>query len=166
MDRRLLLGLYNFTRRNKLFGGLIRILYKGAAPVFALIYCAGAIYAVYLGFHTLVPYVLVPLCVLLLNLFIRKTVKRQRPCLVLGLESPERDKKSCSFPSNHSSSAGIIAFALMTLNTVFGAAALCLALLTGLSRVAVGVHYPSDILAGFVLSAAGAVLGFVVLGIG
>jgi len=60
----------------------------------------------------------------------------------------------CSFPSGHA--AGSFAFAtfVMTLNRRAGMILLPIAMLIGLSRVALGVHYPSDVLAGAVLGAA------------
>ncbi|EDL66088.1 hypothetical protein BSG1_02010 [Bacillus sp. SG-1] len=76
-----------------------------------------------------------------------------------------------SFPSGHSMGSfifyGAMAFALFRLydhtwSRVIGAAALMvLVLLIGLSRVYLGVHYPSDILGGFL--AGGVWLAFSIL---
>lgn len=59
-----------------------------------------------------------------------------------------------SFPSGHTSVAFALASALAWANRRWGAAALLVALIVGLGRVAVGVHYPSDILGGMVVGCA------------
>jgi undecaprenyl-diphosphatase len=61
---------------------------------------------------------------------------------------------SRSFPSGHSSAAFGLAFGLYFWNRRWGTAALAAATLVALGRVYVGVHYPSDIIAG-------AALGFI-----
>jgi undecaprenyl-diphosphatase len=55
------------------------------------------------------------------------------------------------FPSDHATGAFAIAFALVLRNRVVGIVALVLALLLSFGRVALGVHYPSDVFAGAVL---------------
>ena len=59
-----------------------------------------------------------------------------------------------SFPSDHAAAAFAIAFAILVFSRRGGAAFLAAATLLALSRVALGAHYPSDVLAG-------AVVGFV-----
>lgn len=61
-----------------------------------------------------------------------------------------------SFPSGHSANAFAIAMTLYFYNRKMGIAALALAVLVGLSRVFVGVHWPSDVLIGAVLGVSAA----------
>lgn len=56
-----------------------------------------------------------------------------------------------SFPSLHSTLITALAFAVYFKNKKFGYICLFIALLIGLSRVVVGVHYPLDVLGGFIL---------------
>lgn len=56
-----------------------------------------------------------------------------------------------SFPSDHATGAFAIAFALVLRDRVAGVVALALALVLSFGRVALGVHYPSDVFAGAVL---------------
>jgi undecaprenyl-diphosphatase len=55
------------------------------------------------------------------------------------------------FPSDHATAAFAIAFALVLRDRLTGIVALVLALLLSVGRVALGVHYPSDVFAGLVL---------------
>lgn len=56
-----------------------------------------------------------------------------------------------SFPSDHAAAAFAIAFAVFAFSRRAGAGFLVAATLIGLSRIALGVHYPSDVLAGMLV---------------
>jgi undecaprenyl-diphosphatase len=64
------------------------------------------------------------------------------------LASPSPDP---SFPSDHAAAAFAIAFAVYAFSRVGGAMFLGVAALIGLSRIALGLHYPSDVLAGLLV---------------
>jgi undecaprenyl-diphosphatase len=53
-----------------------------------------------------------------------------------------------SFPSDHAAAAFAIAFAVYGVSRPAGAAFLAAATVIAVSRVALGLHYPSDVLAG------------------
>lgn len=99
------------------------------------------------------------LCAMLLGLIvvnftIKPLVSRMRPWLVIeGFVNlvPEHDPNS--FPSGHTNAAFAFAAALCAVQPQrwAKAAALCAAALMGLSRLYVGVHFPSDVLAGAVI---------------
>ena len=55
------------------------------------------------------------------------------------------------FPSDHATGAFAIGFALVLRDRLVGIVALALALVLAVGRVALGVHYPSDVFAGAVL---------------
>jgi undecaprenyl-diphosphatase len=61
------------------------------------------------------------------------------------------------FPSDHATASFAIATAIVLRNRRWGIVALVLATLLALTRVAIGVHYPSDVLAGAALGAATAI---------
>lgn len=62
------------------------------------------------------------------------------------------------FPSDHATASFAIATALVLCDRRWGAVALALAALLGVGRVATGLHYPTDILAGAAIGAACACL--------
>jgi undecaprenyl-diphosphatase len=61
-----------------------------------------------------------------------------------------------SFPSDHATAAFAIAVAILLRKRGWGIVALAAATVLSLGRVALGVHYPSDVLAGAALGAAAA----------
>ena len=65
-----------------------------------------------------------------------------------------------SFPSDHSAAAFAVGFALLFVSRRWGIGMLVLAAAIALSRVAIGLHYPGDVLAG---AAVGLLAAFVVM---
>jgi len=71
-----------------------------------------------------------------------------RPFVELGLV-PLYIEKSFSFPSSHSAIFASTAFVLFFMNKKLGIVFMVIALLVGLSRIVIGVHYPIDVVGGF-----------------
>lgn len=63
-----------------------------------------------------------------------------------------------SFPSDHATGAYAIAFAIMLRHRKGGVVALILATLVAIARVALGTHYPTDVLGGAALGALAALM--------
>jgi undecaprenyl-diphosphatase len=63
-----------------------------------------------------------------------------------------------SFPSDHATAAFAIAVSIWLRNRKVGWLALAMAIVLAIARVAVGVHYPSDVLAGALIGTACALL--------
>ena len=84
------------------------------------------------------------------NLLIKPVVERTRPWLILeGLIPLVTERDPNSFPSGHTSAAFAAATAFFhTLPRRWGITALVLAAVMGLSRLYVGVHFPTDVLCG------------------
>ena len=85
------------------------------------------------------------------NFTIKPLFARPRPWLVIqGFVNLVEEKDPNSFPSGHTNAA--FAFALALCMTApkrwMKITAVCLAVVMGLSRLYVGVHFPSDVLAG------------------
>ncbi|WP_327235847.1 phosphatase PAP2 family protein [Streptomyces sp. NBC_01317] len=95
----------------------------------------------------------------LVNIPIRGFVERPRPFLDhKGLDVLVDGKTDFSFVSDHATMAMAIAAAVFVAHRGFGFAALGLALLEGFCRVYMGVHYPTDVIGGFALGTAVALL--------
>ncbi|MEV8456403.1 phosphatase PAP2 family protein [Streptomyces sp. NPDC052095] len=96
---------------------------------------------------------------LLINIPIRGFVERPRPFRDhQGLEVLVTGKNDFSFVSDHATMAMALAVGLFVANRKFGVAAIGLALLEGFCRVYMGVHYPTDVIGGFALGTAVALL--------
>lgn len=87
---------------------------------------------------------------LITNLVLKNLVMRTRPYEVVeGLESVIGAAHDSSFPSGHTTSSIAAGFVMLTgKNKYIGVMAFALAILISFSRMYLGVHYPTDVLAG------------------
>ena len=79
-------------------------------------------------------------------------IGRQRPFeAVSGVKSLIGWPLGASFPSGHAMFFSALASGMYVGNKELGLLFACLALVIGVSRIAVGVHWPTDIIAGLIL---------------
>ncbi|MEZ4412189.1 MAG: phosphatase PAP2 family protein [Gemmatimonadales bacterium] len=90
---------------------------------------------------------------------IKRFVGRPRPSKPIGIDHPDR----FSFPSGHATSSLAVTLAYAVAFPHFAVPLVGFGLLVGWSRVALGVHYPGDVLAGQVIASA-TVLGVSLIG--
>ncbi|MFJ3088209.1 phosphatase PAP2 family protein [Streptomyces sp. NPDC086838] len=96
---------------------------------------------------------------LLINIPIRGFVERPRPFKDhSGLDVLVDGKNDFSFVSDHATMAMALGVGLFVAHRKFGIAAIGLALLEGFCRIYMGVHYPTDVIGGFALGTAVALL--------
>jgi undecaprenyl-diphosphatase len=95
----------------------------------------------------------------LVNVPIRGFVERPRPFLDhQGLEVLVSGKTDYSFVSDHATITMAMAVGLFVANRRFGIVGLGIALVEGFCRIYMGVHYPTDVVGGFALGTAVALL--------
>ncbi|MFE9395093.1 phosphatase PAP2 family protein [Streptomyces flavidovirens] len=94
---------------------------------------------------------------------LKSVVDEERPCRAVANAAaslvPCPPTGDWSFPSNHATIAGAAAVALAVAWRRLIVLTVPMALLMGLSRVFVGVHYPRDVVAGLLLGAAVTAVG-------
>lgn len=99
------------------------------------------------------------LVLLINNIILKNVVARTRPYeMVEGLQRIIEAQSDFSFPSGHTGSsfaAAVVIF--LRLPKRYGILAMVLAVLIGLSRLYVGVHYPTDVIAAAIIGTAAAV---------
>jgi undecaprenyl-diphosphatase len=87
---------------------------------------------------------------------LKRSVARERPQLPAGMECMAAVPDRLSFPSGHAAAALSLAIAVgPSLDAATGTAVVGLALLVGVSRCYLGVHYPGDVLVAWLLAALG-----------
>ena len=162
LDERLMLGLrveHDASRPRGpawLPGAMRDVTALGSAPVLLIFVraVAGAL-AARRQYHALGLLLAASAGGILLNDLMKGLFARPRPDLALRLT----DVRSLSFPSGHAMQSAIIYLTLAAflarfvqaraLKVYFVAFAFLLSFLVGVSRVYLGVHYPSDVLAGW-----------------
>lgn len=99
------------------------------------------------------------LVLLINNIILKNAIARTRPYEVVeGLQRIIEAQSDFSFPSGHTASsfaAAVVMF--MKLPKQYGIPAMILAVLIGLSRLYVGVHFPTDVIGAALIGTAGAV---------
>lgn len=131
----------------------IRIFNKVCTILFLAFYGGFVAYAVVRKFAplTLVRILGAPALCLFLVTVLRYVINRPRPYSERGAGiSPLHEKKAqdYSFPSRHTACAFVIAMTVLPYAVWLGVPLLILAGALAFSRFALGLHYPSDILAG------------------
>jgi len=154
-------GLHSYALSNP---GFVRVMHlmsdSGSAVAWQLVLAPVVIWLLWRRLPRLAMFVVVTAAgSSLLNTVVKATVNRLRPVLT----DPVAREPGFSFPSGHAQAAmvGYAVLLLVFLPLLVGvwrslavAFAVFMILAIGFSRVALGVHYVSDVLGGFVLGAA------------
>lgn len=137
----------------------LMVLFTRSADTYAYLIMFGIVWPVFGGDLRFLPVLAVGFMLELpAYKVIKSYTKRLRPCerLLVKERIPFPDKYS--FPSGHTTAAVMVACLLGMHFPIFWAPMLIWAGLVGLSRIALGVHYPADVGAGAILGAVCALL--------
>lgn len=77
----------------------------------------------------------------------------ERPFVLLSQVDPLLRESGYAFPSGHATFFSALAFSIFFLHKNIGYCFMLFALVIGVARIMLGVHFPGDILGGFVLGA-------------
>ena len=106
-------------------------------------------------------YVFIPATGFVILSFLRKKINAPRPYEEWDIKPLlDRDSPSQSMPSRHVFSATIISMACLHASLSVGVILLVLSVILGLVRVSGGVHYPKDVVVGYICGLAWGVLFF------
>ena len=112
--------------------------------------------------QALYTYILVPAFGFVLLTLVRKWINQPRPYETWEIVPLlDKDSSGNSMPSRHVFSATIISMACLHANLLVGLVLLVLSALLGLVRVLGGVHYPKDVLVGYVCGLLWGILFFI-----
>ncbi len=152
LDKKIFFQLYNFTVYHQQFSKLVVLITEYSSKLFSTVYLSTLIYLIYSSDPIIEEFILIPAAVYLSAKIIPLLYNRRRPFAEFSLEALVKQRSDHSFPSTHAASSLIISLSFLNINLFLGMLMIVLGILTALSRIMVGVHYPSDILGAWLIA--------------
>ena len=151
-NARLFFMVHNLSGHDKLLDGIMIFFTQDALPLFAAV----LLIVWFLGNDKMKNMVLYAgiagVAALLVNYVITLVYYEPRPFVTYHTSILIPHAADDSFPSDHATGTFAMAFALWVRNRKLGLAMMLCAVLTGISRVWVGHHYPGDIAASIIVA--------------
>lgn len=141
-----------FRKRGVLLKSL-KMLNKGIPIIAYFSYPLLLLYLILIKDERFFKVLLIPLIAFLFTTIIRKIKNEPRPYEKYDIHPLiQRTKKGESFPSRHTLSIMIIAFAFLYIHKILGIIFILLGLILAIIRIIAGIHFPRDIVAAIVIS--------------
>lgn len=134
-----------------MLGDIMVMITNWSSRLFAAVYIAAIALLLWQRSKKIIPVIIAPALAFVLVQGFRYFYFRPRPFEALEIDSLIYHSASSSLPSMHATSAFVIATAIWYIHKKAGTYLLLLAVVTGISRVMVGVHFPFDIVLGALL---------------
>jgi len=131
---------------------LLRLCNKIVTNTYYIVYPFLLLYLFVKQSEKLLPTILIPLFSIVAITLLRKVLARPRPYEEYPIDQIlEKETQHNAMPSRHVFSATIIAMMCFTVSPILACILLVLAALEGYIRVIGGVHYPRDVIVGYLL---------------
>ena len=135
------------AKRNQL-----RLCNKIVTNVYYVVYPFLLLYLFVIQSEKLLPAILIPLLSIVGVTLLRKVLARPRPYEEYPIDQIlEKETQHNAMPSRHVFSASIIAMMCFSVSPILACILLVLAAIEGYIRVVGGVHYPLDVIIGYLL---------------
>ena len=152
IDQKIFFILYNFTVSHQLISKLAVFITKFSSKFFSLTYLSVGGWLIYNSDTRLKAFILIPAAVYLTVKSIPLLYNRRRPFAKLNLKSLVKQRQDHSFPSTHTASSLIISLAVLNISLELGILMIIVAVITALTRIMIGVHYPTDIIGAWLIA--------------
>lgn len=150
LDKKIFLYFYHISEKYQHLRISANYFSKFAKIYFYVVYLIGLFY-LYSKNNLNLKFVYIPLSVYTLLKVFRIIVKRKRPFLCFpNLDLPKT--KKYSFPSNHTGASFILTYTFFYFNVYLGFLSLFIAIVLGFCRIIQGLHFPLDVLVGFMIA--------------
>ncbi|MGN1126536.1 MAG: phosphatase PAP2 family protein [Ruminococcus sp.] len=151
-------------KNNHTLYNVLNILYKFLPLVLFIGYPVLIIYLVAVWDLRFIKVVTIPAITFLAVTVMRILINRPRPYEKYSFTPVfPKDTKGKSFPSRHTASAFIISYAFLYINPMLGIISMVLSAFLSFLRPIVGVHYVSDVVAGFLISSLFGIVFFFII---
>ena len=131
---------------------LLRLCNKIVTNTYYVVYPFLLLYLFVKQNEKLLPTILIPLLSIVAITLLRKVLARPRPYEEYPINQIlEKETQHNAMPSRHVFSATIIAMMCFSVSPILACILLVLAALEGYIRVVGGVHYPRDVIVGYLL---------------
>ena len=131
---------------------LLRLCNKIVTNTYYIVYPFLLLYLFVIQSEKLLPTILIPLLSIVAITLLRKVLARPRPYEEYPIDQIlEKETQHNAMPSRHVFSASIIAMMCFSVSPILACILLVLAAIEGYIRVVGGVHYPRDVIVGYLL---------------